>query len=178
MGKNVEFIVRALGERRDKTWPLVWVANFASSAYVERVKALASEMGVVLELRTMVKEEELIDLYRSATLFLYSPRLEPFGLAPLEAAACGLPTIAVREAGVRETIVDGETGILVNSAPEDFARAIDELLANPDKVVRLGEQARANVEKLWSADAAARELEALLSSIAANGLTSQDRNRR
>jgi glycosyltransferase involved in cell wall biosynthesis len=42
----------------------------------------------------------------------YAPRLEPLGLAPLEAGACGLPVVAVAEAGVRETVVDGITGSL------------------------------------------------------------------
>ena len=46
----------------------------------------------------------------STAAMLYAPRLEPFGLAPLEANACGLPVIAVPEGGVRETVVhEGST---------------------------------------------------------------------
>jgi len=45
---------------------------------------------------------------------VYSARLEPFGLAPLEANACATPVVAVAEGGVRESIRNGVNGVLIS----------------------------------------------------------------
>lgn len=99
---------------------------------------------------------------------IYAPRLEPFGFAPIEAGACGLPVIAVAEGGVRETVIDDETGLLVHNAPRAVADAVARLLADPALVHRLGTAGRANAERRWSLDAATDRIEqALLLSTAA-----------
>jgi len=160
--KNVSFIIRALGTRPDLRWPLVWVANTAHPEHVADMTRLADRLGVPLRILHGVSHEALIELYRRATLFLYSPRLEPFGLAPLEAAACGLPTVAVAEAGVRETVVHGRNGVLVPADPSAFAAATADLLADPQARESLSHSAREYVEERWSRrDAAARLAELL-----------------
>jgi len=69
-------------------------------------------------------DEEIRDLYRRATLTLL-PGEEDFGIVPLEAQACGRPVVALARGGALETVVPGETGILVNDAtPEAFADGI------------------------------------------------------
>jgi glycosyltransferase involved in cell wall biosynthesis len=90
---------------------------------------------------------------------LYAPRLEPFGLAPLEANACGLPVIAVAEGGVRETIVNEVNGLLVDSAPSAMAAAISRLLAEPSLRRQLGINGRHIVEQKWGMSASLDRLE-------------------
>jgi glycosyltransferase involved in cell wall biosynthesis len=73
--------------------------------------------------------EALRDWYRRAAVTLL-PGEEDFGIVPLEAQACGRPVVALARGGARETVVDGQTGVLVDDAtPEAFAdgirRAID-----------------------------------------------------
>lgn len=66
----------------------------------------------------------------------------------LEAAACGIPVVTTNVPGCRETIMDGETGLLVpprNS--QALARAISELLANPDRRRQMGYAGRQRVER-------------------------------
>jgi glycosyltransferase involved in cell wall biosynthesis len=68
--------------------------------------------------------EELRDLYRQA-LVTVLPGEEDFGIVPLEAQSCGRPVVAFGRGGARETVVPGETGVLVDDpAPAAFADAI------------------------------------------------------
>ncbi len=161
--KNIEFIIRALGHRQDRSWPLVWVANVPNDELVGRLRILAAELDIALDVRVGIAHEELLDLYRRAGLFLYAPRLEPFGLAPLEAAAAGLAVVAVAEAGTRETVADGISGLLVTGEPRAFAAAVDTLVGNPERRARLGTQGRQVVAQRWGAADAGRRLEAALS---------------
>ena len=61
-----------------------------------------------------VSDAELADLY-AGCLALLVPNIEEFGIAAVEAQAAGRPVVAVKRGGVRETVVDGETGVLVDA---------------------------------------------------------------
>jgi glycosyltransferase involved in cell wall biosynthesis len=56
-----------------------------------------------------ISDEELREQYSGAKALIY-PQLEDFGLMPLEAAACGTPTLAYGQGGALETVVPGVTG--------------------------------------------------------------------
>jgi glycosyltransferase involved in cell wall biosynthesis len=72
--------------------------------------------------------EEIRDLYRSAAVTLL-PGEEDFGIVPLEAQACGRPVVALGRGGALETVVPGETGVLVDEPdPRAFADAIAQAL--------------------------------------------------
>ena len=90
---------------------------------------------------------------------LYAPRLEPFGLAPLEANACGIPVLAVAEGGVRETVIDQVNGLLVDSHPAAMGAAIQRLRGDPAFARRLGDAGRAAVETKWGLEQAIDRLE-------------------
>lgn len=64
-----------------------------------------------------VEEEELRSLIGNAIATLYIPVDEDFGMSPVESMAAGKPVIGVREGGLIETVMDGETGILLNADP-------------------------------------------------------------
>jgi glycosyltransferase involved in cell wall biosynthesis len=64
--------------------------------------------------------EEIRGLYRSSIATLL-PGEEDFGIVPLEAQACGRPVVALKSGGALETVIDGETGILVEPGEEALA---------------------------------------------------------
>src|SRR3990167_3028834 len=93
-------------------------------SYAHRLEQMAKDLNVKLEIRRKPPEHELVQLYNEVTALVFLPNMEPFGLVALEAMACGAPVIGVREAGIRESVIDGTTGILVDRNSDDAGRAI------------------------------------------------------
>src|SRR5438132_9190387 len=123
------------------------------------MQQLAATRAVELAVKSMATDAELVDLLNRAAAFVYTPRLEPFGYAPLEANACGTPVVAVAEGGVRETVLDGVNGLLVDSRPTAMAAAIDRLIHDPDYARELGQNGARLVRERWSVSAATERLE-------------------
>lgn len=102
-----------------------------------------------------VDAETLRDVYRSADLFVFpsTSRAEAFGLAALEAEACGLPVIASDLPGVRTVVLHGQTGLLFPPGHEPaLADAIKRLLDDPALRKSFGANASAHARGLsWDA---------------------------
>jgi glycosyltransferase involved in cell wall biosynthesis len=113
----------------------------------------------------MVSDDELIDILNRAAMMVYAPRLEPFGFTPLEANACGLPVVAVAEGGVRETVVDGINGLLVEPDEKAMARAIERLRDDKDLAYTLGRNGRKLVAEKWSLAASIDRIEQRLEEV-------------
>lgn len=156
--KNVGFLVQAIALCKRKM-PLVWVANVVDDGYASSVKRLAVELDVELVIKQRIPDAELVALLNQATAMVYAPRLEPFGFAPLEAGACALPVVAVAEGGVRETVIDGETGLISHPKPDLFAECIDAITGDIQLATRLGENGRRHVQAFFSLSAGATRLE-------------------
>jgi glycosyltransferase involved in cell wall biosynthesis len=88
---------------------------------------LRAEAGPQVEFMGALSGTELRDAYRGATA-LVLPAVEDFGIAPVEAMACGRPVIALGRGGATETVVPGVTGMLVDSNDDAaFADAMDQV---------------------------------------------------
>ena len=97
------------------------------SALAARVAAT----GADVQLLGSVSDEEIRDLYRRAIAVLL-PGEEDFGIAPVEAQACGTPVVALARGGALETVIDGVTGVLVaEPTGEAFADGIARAMRLP-----------------------------------------------
>ena len=163
--KDPEFIIRSIALVAQPRPTLVWLGNATIREYLEEMQRLARSLDVQFEPRVGVTDAALVDLLNRATALAYAPRLEPFGFAPLEANACGLPVVAVAEGGVRETIIDGVTGRLVEHEPLAMAEALVRLLRDPASAEQMGKQARSLVEEKWSLNGAIDRLECRLAEV-------------
>jgi glycosyltransferase involved in cell wall biosynthesis len=72
-----------------------------------------------------VSREELLSLYSNALFTAFPFTNEPFGSVPLESISCGTPVLTYNKQGPSETLVNGETGWLVNSSDEFVSKAVD-----------------------------------------------------
>jgi glycosyltransferase involved in cell wall biosynthesis len=92
---------------------------------------------------------------------------EPFGIVLLEAMAQGVPVLAVSDAGPREIVVPGESGLLVpNSRPDVLAGALRRLVAEPELRRRLGSGGRDRVGDRFTAEQMAHRLQSTLERLA------------
>jgi 1,2-diacylglycerol 3-alpha-glucosyltransferase len=80
--------------------------------------------------------------YRAADVFLFASETETQGLVLAEAAACGLPAVAVVAPGCDEVVHDGESGILTKADPASLAEAAIGLLFDPERRAAMGACAR------------------------------------
>ena len=123
----------------------------------------------------MVTKQEAIQLYSNARVFCCPSVYEPFGIINLEAMACRAPVVASSTGGIKEVVVEGETGYLVPfdadpvtsfpRDPEKFARdlaaRLNEMLQDREKCRRYGEAGRRRVEEIFSWTAIAQQTVAL-----------------
>jgi glycosyltransferase involved in cell wall biosynthesis len=157
--KGFDFVIRALSLIEKQIRPrLVIVGNSALPGWQAYLQQTAAELDVTLETKTDVRESELVSLYNQARLFVYAAILEPLGLAPLEAMSCGTPVVAVKEGGVRETVLHNETGILTERDEEAFAQAVRELLEDEARAQLMGGRGIEVVRQGWTLEQAGERL--------------------
>jgi len=93
----------------------------------ERLRKLAAGARVPIRFEVRPERARLRQLYWGARALLF-PAHEDFGIIPVEAQACGTPVLGLRRGGLLETVVDGETGFLVDSRePGPYAAAMRRL---------------------------------------------------
>ncbi len=98
-----------------------------------------------------IPTEELVNLYRRAALVVVPSRYEGFGLPAVEAMACGTPVVATSAGALPEVMRVGSGGLLVpRDDPEALAKAIAELLAQPQLRREMAERARPRIEASFS----------------------------
>jgi glycosyltransferase involved in cell wall biosynthesis len=117
--------------------------HFDADPEVQRLRRLAIEVGVADRVRFAgaVARPDVPALIRSADLMLALPWYEPFGMVPLESMACGVPVVGTSVGGLRDTIEDGRTGLLVPPrTPAAVAMAVRRLLASPGLRGAMAEQ--------------------------------------
>jgi D-inositol-3-phosphate glycosyltransferase len=134
--------------------------GLATDAEAIRLLGLAQEIGVAdrVHLLGSVRHELLPALMRSADVVVCTPWYEPFGIVPIEAAACGRAVVGSAVGGLLDTVVDGKTGRLVAGGdPAAVAGAIRQLMADPVQKHRMEVAARMRAVALydWGSVAAA-----------------------
>jgi glycosyltransferase involved in cell wall biosynthesis len=135
----------------------------------QALQALARELGIADRTHFLGYTDDLVAVYEAADIFALATRADAFGLVLAEAGHFGLPVVSTRVGGVPEVIEDGKTGLLV--PPEDvpaLAAELGRLAGDPELRRRLGAQARARVDTLFTARRMAAEFTATYEALAAS----------
>jgi len=140
----------------------------------EHLRTLAQSRGVAERVIFVgaVSDEDLPAYYNAADLFLMPNReeggdVEGFGIVFLEANACNKPVIGGRSGGTVDAVADGETGYLVDPySPEAIAEAAICLLTDPTLARRMGERGRERVQREFSWERAAQQVQKLTAEVA------------
>ncbi len=137
---------------------LVLCASSPDTPELEReVREKVQQNPNVKWINEMVPKSEVIQLYSHAEAFICPSIYEPFGIINLEAMACKAPVIASRVGGIKEVVIDGETGFLVPpDDPDELARKIRFTLDNKDLVTKFKENGRKRVEQHFSWESIAK----------------------
>jgi len=161
--KHVDVMLRALTRIPDVTAMIV-----GSGPEKARLIALAGELGIRdrVSFESPASHEAVIERLRGARLLVFPSTREGFGVAVLEANACGVPALVVQhpDNAALELVRDGVTGIICDLAPEPMAAQIRKFLADPLMQSRMSKAALATAAT-YSWDAYVNKMEAALMSL-------------
>lgn len=91
-----------------------------------------------------ISDEELSKVYEGAKALVFTAEEEDFGIVPVEAMASGRPVIAIRQGGVRETVIDGKTGVFFDELTEE---SLEKAIEKFEKMKILPDDCRKQAEK-------------------------------
>jgi len=166
-GLDIVFSALAILRARGLEVRLVVAGRGDDRARLERV-AEAKGVTDLVEFSGFVSESRKVDLLRSAWVHVYPSPKEGWGISNVEAAACGTPSVASDSPGLRESVLDGETGYLVpHNGARIWAERLERLCREPALRDRMGRAALKHAARFtWetAADQTEAGLQAALSS--------------
>ncbi|OBB36803.1 glycosyltransferase family 4 protein [Mycobacterium sp. 852002-51961_SCH5331710] len=169
--KGQDMLIRAMPAIRQRV-PDAALVIVGGGPYRSTLHKLADSFGVAdhVVFTDAVPGDELPAHHAMADVFAMPCRtrgagldVEGLGIVYLEASATGVPVVAGRSGGAPETVRDGETGVVVDGWDVGaIAAAVGDLLADPDRAVRMGAAGRRWVVDNWQWHTQAKRLSTLL----------------
>jgi len=136
--KNHKFIIHVF-KRSKVAKRMVIAGSCTDRRYLEQLKSISPP---TVTFRPNISEDEKVRLLQRCSFFLYPPVDEPFGIAVLEAMACGKPVIASISSLALQETVGNEAGILCPPVLSEWVRAIEILSGDQKLVDQFGKRAR------------------------------------
>ncbi len=182
--KGIVHLVRAI-EHMEPGFQVVLCAGAPDTPEIgaemkEALEKMKAKRRGLIWIDEMVDKEIVRELYSRAAVFCCPSIYEPFGIINLEAMACETAVVATAVGGIKEVVVDGETGFLVPidqmdespfepRDPEKFARdlaaRINQLIADPELCAKFGHAGRKRAEEKFGWPAIAQQTKALYESL-------------
>ncbi|MBM4260372.1 MAG: glycosyltransferase [Deltaproteobacteria bacterium] len=158
--KGLRYLIEAAAQLREQGLPIEYRIAGAGPLSAE-LQELARRLGVADRVQFCGFVSDPAAFLAELDIFVMPSLFEGLGVAALEAMAAGKPVVASKVGGLAESVLDGETGLLVE--PGDaaaLADAILQLLQAPERAAGMGRRGAARVEQRFSLDQMARTNEA------------------
>lgn len=161
--KRIEVILEALARLKARGHEVVFeIAGTGDHRKALEARVRALDLTQSVRFLGYVSEEEKVAAFRRSWVHVLMSEKEGWGLTNVEAAACGTATVAANAPGLRDSVKDGETGVLVDGEdPERLAKALQTFVASKETTEAFGRRAAAFARTLtWdrSAEAVLRRL--------------------
>ena len=147
--KNVKFIIEALETIKDQRFRMFFVGTGYAA---EAMKELVAEKGLdrqVTFIGNLTDRERIKKFYAAADLFLFPSLYDNAPLVVREAAALHTPAVMIKGATAATILTDGENGFLIDNDLKSFEAKLRELIADPQRVHRVGVQASRSIVRSW-----------------------------
>ena len=146
----------------------------------DAVKEASKTRDNIIWIDKMLNKKDVIQLYSHAEVFCCPSIYEPFGIINIEAMACETAVVASAVGGIKEVVVEGETGLLIKleqqtSAPfepvnpdqfsRDLAAGVNKVINNKELQHKMAKNGRKRVEEFFDWTAIAKQTEAIYKSI-------------
>ena len=146
----------------------------------DSVKEASKTRDNIIWIDKMLDKKDVIQLYSHADVFCCPSIYEPFGIINIEAMACETAVVASAVGGIKEVVVEGETGLLINleqqkSAPfepvnpdqfsRDLAEGVNKVIKNKELQLKMAKNGRTRVEEFFDWEAIAKQTEAIYKSL-------------
>jgi alpha-maltose-1-phosphate synthase len=178
--KGIVYLVRSI-QFMDPGFQIVLCAGAPDTSEIaiemqKTIEQAKAKRSGIIWIEEMVDRSAVIELYSHAAVFCCPSIYEPFGIINLEAMACGTAVVASAVGGIKEVVVDGETGFLVPLEqmkespfepidPEKFSRdlaeKVNQLMKDRQLREKFGKAGRKRVEEKFSWSAIAQKTKAL-----------------
>ncbi len=157
--KGHDLVLRALAQIKEKRSDVAYVIVGEGNTQ-ESLQELSKELGVedMVDFVGRKSGDDLVAYYKACDIYVHTPRVtglkfEGFGIVYLEASACGKPIVAADAGGIRDAVLDGETGLIAPDGDVDaIADHILTVLGDEDLASRMGAAGREYAKKNdWNA---------------------------
>jgi glycosyltransferase involved in cell wall biosynthesis len=161
--KNLDYLARAAAEVLANN-ERAWLMLVGDGDAVEPMRARLDTAGVAerVVFTGRLAGQELVDAYAALDLFLFTSLTDTQGIVLLEAFSAGVPVVALDATGPCDVVPDGQCGRVIprTTPPSGFARAVTELLDDPDRLGQMSAAAPRHAEQYHHARCAERLLDA------------------
>lgn len=157
--KGVSHFIEVLNILRDKQWHAEIVGD---GSYIKEMKKKVNKIGLEKRIQFvgMLSNEEINKYYQRCSMVVMPSMVpESFGLVGIEAMAFSKPVVAFDSGGIREWLINGETGFFVERGNvREMAKRVSLILDDDSTAVKMGKNGKIQVEKYYRKDLHLKEL--------------------